>query len=167
MYILTQKKTLYYVPNCTCDNPHTMHPTLLLLWSYDPFMWIWLFPTRAGSGTQAARHSHTTYCIQMWVIHLIAEIKKCLPSMLTHRLTILIVLTAHLYFSGIVTVILIGTAFLSPHLITSMSLGQTHLMDTINLITVRLHTIQVIMTLMKWSGFMSPRWLAPCRSQWP
>ena len=40
------------------------------------------------------------------------------------------VLTAHLYFSGTVTVPLKGTAFLPPHLITTISLGKTHLMDT-------------------------------------
>ena len=30
------------------------------------------------------RHSHTTCCPQMWVIHLIVEIKNCPPSMMTH-----------------------------------------------------------------------------------
>ena len=40
------------------------------------------------------------------------------------------ILTTHLNFSGTVTVPLTGTAFLPPHLITTISPGQTHLMDT-------------------------------------
>ena len=70
------------------------------------------------------QHSHTTYCIQMWVIHLIAYI-AC-----WHMGHYINILTGHLYFSSTVTVLLIGTTFLSPHLITTTSLGQTHLLDT-------------------------------------
>ena len=39
-------------------------------------------------------------------------------------------LTTHLYSSGTVTVPQTGIAFLPPHLMTTMSPGQTHLMDT-------------------------------------
>ena len=74
-------------------------------------------------------HSHTTHCIQMWVPHLIVEIKNSLPSMLIHG-PLYFIHTTHLYFSGTVRVPQTGTAFLSPHLITTISLGQTHLMDT-------------------------------------
>ena len=74
------------------------------------------------------RHSHTTHCIQMWVIHLIVEIKNFLSSVLTHGHYIHI-LTVHLYFSGIMTIPLTGTAFLPPHLITTISPDLKHLMD--------------------------------------
>ena len=49
--------------------------------------------------------------------------------MLTHG-PLYFIHTTHLYFSGTVTVPQTATAFLPPHLITAISLGQTHLMDT-------------------------------------
>ena len=75
------------------------------------------------------RHSHTTHCIQMLIPHLTVEIKNHLPSMLTHG-PLYFINTTHLYSTGTLTVPQTGTAFLSSHLIITISLGQTHLMDT-------------------------------------
>ena len=60
------------------------------------------------------RHSHATCCTQIWVIHT--------------RATILIYLL--LTSTSVVTVPLMGTAFLLPQLMTTVCPGQTHLMDT-------------------------------------
>ena len=75
------------------------------------------------------RHSHTTYCIQMWVIHLLVEIKNCLPSMLTYRL-----LYWYTYYSPLLQWYSDSStdrsSFPATHIITTISPGQTQVTDT-------------------------------------
>ena len=94
------------------------------------------------------RHSHTTYYTQMWDFHFIEEAMSHLPSVLTHRPHYIDTLATYLYPSGTVTVPLTETAFLTLHLM-KMSAQAKHTLWTPKLITVRLPTVQVIMTLIK------------------
>ena len=127
MCSLIIEKTLYNVPNW----PWWLSYTVIQHFFHSDLTTYYLDMTSPNKQEQEhrLRHSHTTHCIQMWVTHLIVDIKNHLPSMLT-QWPLHFIHTTHLYSNGTVTVPQTGTASLPPHLITTISLGQTHHMDT-------------------------------------
>ena len=121
------KETLYYVPNWTWWLSHTVIQHFLH--SDITIHYVDMAASHKQEQEHRLRHSHTTHCIQMWAPHLIVEIKNYLPSMLTHG-PLYFIHTTHIYSSGMVTVSQTRTASLPTHLTTTISPGQTHLMDT-------------------------------------
>ena len=121
------KETLYYVANWTCWLSHTViqdffHSDLTIYYMD-------MTAPHKQEQEHRLRYSHTTHCIQMWVPHLIVEIKNHLPSMLTHGLLYLIH-TTNLYSNGMVTVSTDRNSFPATPLNNNYQLRPTHLMDT-------------------------------------
>ena len=78
---LNMKYVKICVPTALMITAHC-HLALPSFKSYDPLCGYDCSP-QVESGNRP-RHSHITWCIQMWVTHLIVEIENHLTSMLTH-----------------------------------------------------------------------------------
>ena len=79
------KRILYYIPNDTYDYP-TLSCSITFTQITQSLMWICLFHKSMIRNTSqgTAIPPHTTCSTQMWVIHLIVDIKNHLPSILVH-----------------------------------------------------------------------------------